>query len=112
MRIFSALALSALLSACGGSQIKDCSRLAGPGWAPLAAPPAAAGEILALENLPPASNLVWLSKGPDHVMVCDYSSGLVTPACGGSKAYEFAHDSSGKWVSRGAMIDFCDEGNR
>lgn len=104
------VALSALaLAACANRKIEDCSRLAGPGWTPLSAPPPESAELLRLENLPPDRELVWLGQGPDKVMVCNYARGLTSPGCGGSKAYEFVRQGN-RWVSRGALLDFCDAG--
>jgi hypothetical protein len=107
------LALAALaavaLAACASRSVEDCRRLAGPGWTPLPAPPPESSELLRLENLPPDRELVWLGQGSDKVMVCNYTHGLTTPGCGGSKAYEFVRQD-GRWVSRGALLDFCDSG--
>jgi hypothetical protein len=102
------LVLSAvLLTGCAGGRISDCSKLAGPAWTALNQPPPNASQLLGMENLPTDSQLVWLAKGSDHLLVCNYAHSLVTPGCGGSSAYEFVL-KDGRWVSRGQLLDECD----
>jgi hypothetical protein len=98
-----------LLAGCASDRISKCSQLAGPGWTTLDQPPPQASELLALENLPADSRLVWLAKGQDRLMVCDYARGLTSPGCGGSSGYEFSR-KDGRWSSRGQVNDFCDTG--
>jgi hypothetical protein len=98
--------LLAALAGCS-DRVKDCTKLAGPGWTQLSQPPAEAGQLLALENLPTGSSVIWLGNGADKVMICDASAGMIVPGCGGSKAYEFVR-KDGRWVSRGTLLDFCE----
>ena len=97
-----------LLSGCA-SRVGGCSALAGPGWSTLSQPPANATQLLELENLPPDSQLVWLSKGPQQMLACYYARGLTSPGCGGSSAYKFV-EKDGRWTSQGQLMDFCDTG--
>ncbi len=108
MRAAILLLLVALLAACADAKVKDCTTLAGPGWSVESHPPAVAPQLLARLNLPEDSSLIWLSKGKDRYMVCDYSSGLIVPGCSDSKAYEFAQ-KDGRWVSRGTLLPHCDD---
>jgi len=101
------LILAALLAGCAGNRVSDCTRLAGPGWTRLDQPPANAAQLLGQENLPADSQLIWLAKGGDHLLVCNYAHSLITPGCGGSSAYEFAL-KDGRWTSRGQLLDECD----
>ncbi|MBL6751569.1 MAG: hypothetical protein ISP90_13665 [Nevskia sp.] len=108
MRAVTILLLAAALAGCASSHVRDCMKLAGPGWSQLKQPPAGAHELLAQQNLPDdSSSVIWLAKGDDRVLMCDYSSGLIVPGCGGSKAYEYLR-KDGRWVSRGTLLDFCD----
>lgn len=101
--------IPALLAGCASDRVGKCSTLAGPGWSALSQPPSNAAQLLALENLPADRDLVWLSRGQDRLMMCDYARGLTSPGCGGSTAYEF-QQQGGRWVSRGQINDFCDTG--
>ncbi|MDR3414942.1 MAG: hypothetical protein P4L83_02045 [Nevskia sp.] len=105
MRIL--VVLAALLAGCAGGRISDCTRIAGPGWSTLAQPPPNGAQLLGLENMPSDSHLVWLAKGSDHLLACNYAHSLVTPGCGGSSAYEFVL-KDGRWSSRGQLLDECD----
>jgi hypothetical protein len=107
LRTFTIAALAALLCACSSTAVKDCKALAGPGWSVLPQPPANAPQLLEMENLPVLQEQIWLGKGSDRVMVCNYAHSLVIPGCGGSNGYEFLQ-KDGKWVTRGALVDFCD----
>jgi hypothetical protein len=99
----------ASLGGCASTRIGKCSALAGPGWEALNQPPPNAAQLLALENLPADSQLVWLSRGREQLLVCDYARGTTSPGCGGSTAYTFAQ-KDGHWTSRGQINDFCDNG--
>ena len=101
--------LLVILAGCASTRISKCTTLAGPGWEALSQPPPNAAQLLALENLPADSQLVWLSKGKEQLLVCDYARGTTSPGCGGSTAYTFAH-KDGRWSSRGQINDFCDNG--
>lgn len=110
MRLALICLVPALLVGCASDRISKCSTLAGPGWSALSQPPANARELLALENLPADRDLVWLSKGQGHLMMCDYARGITSPGCGGSTAFEFAQKDDGRWSSRGQINDFCESG--
>lgn len=109
MRLILICLISALLAGCASDRVGKCSTLAGPGWTVLSQPPANAAGLLALENLPADRDLVWLAKGEDRLMMCDYARGITSPGCGGSTAFEFAK-KDGRWTSRGQINDFCDTG--
>jgi hypothetical protein len=100
------LLLLICVSACAGNRIRKCSDLAGPGWTPLAAPPANAADLLALENLPGGSEVTWFANGPQRALACYYATGLNNPSCGGTTAYEFA-EKDGHWVSRSLRSEIC-----
>ncbi len=99
----------ALLSGCSTSSVRNCTTLAGPGWKPLSQPPAVATQLLAQENLPADTQMVWLSKGPEQLVACYYARGMTSPGCGGSEAYKFLQ-KDGRWTSQGQLLDFCDLG--
>ena len=97
------------LSACASRSTRDCEAIAGPSWSRLSAAPADSRELLIRANLPENSEVLWFANGPDQVMVCDPSAGLVNPACGGSTAYQFERNS-GRWASKGVLLPLCDSG--
>lgn len=101
-----ALALSVLLSACIESPVRDCARLAGPGWTHLSAAPADAPELLTRANLPNDASLVWFGQGPDKVLFCDHTRSLVNPGCNASTGYQY-EKKDGTWTSRGLLLDNC-----
>jgi hypothetical protein len=109
MRLTLICLIPALLAGCASDRFSQCSKLAGPGWSTLSRPPANAAQLLELENLPADRDLVWLSKGDDHLLMCDYARGITSPGCGGSSGYEFQRKGE-RWVSRGQINDFCDTG--
>ena len=98
-----------LLAGCSTGTVRNCTKLAGPGWSPMSQPPPNAMQLLAQENLPADSQMVWLSKGPEQVVACYYARGLTSPGCGGSDAYKFVQ-KDGRWTSQGQLLDFCDTG--
>ncbi len=87
----------------------NCLTLAGPGWIALGQKPANARNLLALENLPADSQLIWLGKGPDQLLACYYARGITNPGCGGSEGYRFVRKGE-QWTSQGQVMDFCDNG--
>lgn len=107
MRATLGLLLAAALAGCADSNVKDCTKLAGPGWSVLKQPPANAQDLLNTQSLPGDAGIIWLARGDDHLMACYYATSLTNPACGGSRAYEFAQ-AKGRWTSRGTLLDFCD----
>jgi hypothetical protein len=109
MRTAPVLLLILLLSGCASNRITGCIKLAGPGWIPMNQPPPNATQLLAQENLPADSQLVWLAKGPQQLLACYFARGITNPGCGGSDAYKFAL-KDGNWTSQGQMMDFCDNG--
>jgi hypothetical protein len=109
MRLVPICLAAALLAGCASDRISKCSSLAGPGWSTLDRPPPNAAQLLELENLPADRDLVWLAKGQDWLMMCDYARGLTSPGCGGSTAFEFQHKGD-RWVSRGQVNYFCETG--
>ena len=94
------------LCGCASARLKKCSDLAGPGWTPLAAPPANAADLLALENLPGGSEVIWFANGPQRALACYYAAGLNNPSCSGTTAYEFA-EKDGQWASRSLRSEVC-----
>jgi hypothetical protein len=99
--------LSALLIAgCAGRQISGCTKLAGAGWTPIAAP-ANAANLLALENLP-SQDVTWLADGSGRTMACLYAASLTDPSCGGSTAYVF-EQKGGRWQLRDMLVDQCND---
>ena len=109
MRIALVSLLLALLSGCVTNRYAGCIQLAGPGWTTLGEPPPNAAQLLASENLPADSQLVWLHKGSQQLLACYYARGLTNPGCGGSDAYKFVQ-KDGRWTSQGQLLDFCDTG--
>jgi len=105
IRLTVMVSICLLLGACAG-RARDCAALAGPGWQPLAGPPPDSAELLTRANLSTDSQLVWFSQGPDKVLVCDHSTSLTNPGCGGSTAYPFER-VNGKWIARGVALDIC-----
>lgn len=103
------LCLAPLLLAGCASRVSKCTELAGPGWSALSQPPANAAQLLELENLPADERLVWLAKGSDNLMVCDYARGTTSPGCGGSSGWTFVKKND-RWSSHGQVNDFCDTG--
>lgn len=104
-RLLCTLALCTLLGACAG-RTRDCASIAGPGWKPLSSAPPDAAELLTRANLSNDPDLIWFGQGPDKVLVCDHSTSLVNPGCGGSTAYPFER-VDGQWVGRGVVLDVC-----
>jgi hypothetical protein len=109
MRLTLICLIPALLAGCAGDRVSQCSKLAGPGWSVLSQPPPNAGQLLALENLPADPHQVWLSKGEDRLMMCDYARGITSPGCGGASGFEFKRKNE-RWNSSGQNNDFCDSG--
>lgn len=109
MRISLICLLAVVLCGCASGRVGKCLTLAGPGWTALSEPPPNAAQLLALENLPADSQLVWLARDKDRLLVCDYARGITSPGCGGSMGYEFK-EKDGRWTSRGQLNDFCETG--
>jgi hypothetical protein len=105
IRLLNTVILCALLGACAG-RTRDCTALAGPGWKLLPGPPPDSRELLIRANLARDSDLIWLGQSEDKVMICDHSSSLINPSCGGSRAYPFER-VNGKWVAGGLLLDVC-----
>lgn len=99
------------VAGCASRGTRDCESIAGTGWSRLPATPADSREILIRANLPENSEVLWFGQGQDQVMVCDPSSSLVNPGCGGSTAYQFER-RGGTWVSQGVLLPVCDDGSR
>jgi hypothetical protein len=107
MRLVIVPLLLVLLPGCATDRLRGCSQLAGAGWTLLGQPPVEAKLMLAQENLPNDSQLVWLHKGKEQVIACYYARGMSNPSCGGSVAYKFVQ-KDGAWAAQGQSMDFCD----
>lgn len=94
------------LVGCASQQVRDCESIAGAGWSVLNAPPADAMHLLSLQGVPDSDSLVWLGKGSDHVLACNYRIGLVSPGCSNTRAYEFERGHRG-WQSKGVLLSAC-----
>lgn len=103
-----AVAVAAVLSfsGCATQRVSDCESIAGDGWSVLKQPPQDAAQLLSLQGVPVNDTIVWLGKGPDHLVACNYQIGLISPGCSSSRAYEFARDSKG-WESKGVLLSAC-----
>lgn len=97
------------LGGCVSRGTRDCEAIAGPEWSRLSTAPSEGPEILIRANLPENSEVLWFVQGRDKVMVCDPSTSLVNPGCGGSTAYQFER-SGGAWTSKGVLLPVCDSG--
>ncbi|TAM09588.1 MAG: hypothetical protein EPN72_01985 [Nevskiaceae bacterium] len=91
----------------GCATTSSCKTIAGPGWQLSGQAPANAGELLGLEGVTDTRDLIWLHKGDDKVMGCQYKSGLIYPGCSGSVGYVFEKQAKG-WKSDGVVMDACD----
>ena len=100
------LAVAFSLSACATQRVSDCEDIAGSGWSVLSSPPADAAQLLSLQGVPVNDSIVWLGKGGDHLVACNYEVGLTSPGCSSSRAYEFARSAKG-WKSKGILLSAC-----
>ncbi len=95
-----------VLAGCASERVQDCESIAGAGWTVLNAPPADATQLLSLQGVPVNDSIVWLGKGPNHVLACNYQIGLVSPGCSNSRAYVFERGHQG-WKSNGILLSAC-----
>lgn len=94
------------VSGCATQRVSDCESIAGDGWSVLNQPPKDAAQLLSLQGVPANDTIVWLDKGPDHLVACNYQVGLISPGCSSSRAYEFARGGKG-WESKGVLLSAC-----
>jgi len=106
-KYLSVLLCSLMFMGCASPRVQECKSIAGSGWAWMGVPPSDAAQLLSLQGVPENNSIIWLGKGPNHVLACSYQAGLINPGCSSSQAYEFVRDSQG-WKSKGILLSACD----